>query len=128
MNCTHCNYDYEQNAQYCPQCGNKTLFNPTMNAGNPNVTAVWIYAALLIGVDIWYRLLSHVLVPAIEKAEGWENIGKLYKTTGLLVVLAELVASGIIIAIIKNTSARIAVGLVALFSLLGFVLDRVMMG
>lgn len=128
MNCTHCHYDYENTAQYCPQCGHKTLYNPTLNKSNPNVTAVWLFAGMLIGMQLLYSMLSHVIVPAL-RGENFENIHKittLYRTVDILNLLLDLLVSGIIIALIRNTSARIAVGLYAGFSLFMFLLEKIL--
>lgn len=126
MNCTHCHYDYDNTAQYCAQCGNKTLYNPTQGKSNTNVTAVWLFAGVSIFVTFLYRFTSHVVMPIVRRDGKWEKISSIYETEAILVLFLELLACGIIIGIIKNTSARIAVGVYAAFVLLMFVFEKAM--
>lgn len=126
MNCTHCHYNYESGQQYCPNCGNKTLYNPRLNKADNNVTAVWLFFGLFAGTQLFYKFLSHVITPVLRNTHDWDKIGTLYKTVNWLTLLAELLVSGIVIAIIKNTSARMAVGLYAGLTLLMFVFERIM--
>lgn len=126
MNCTHCHSNYETGAQYCPNCGNKTLYNPTLGKSNNNVTAVWLFAGMFIFMGLFFRFVSHVIMPVLRKGENWERIGTFYKIEGILILLLELLVCGVVIGIIKNTSARIAVGLYGLTMLFLFVLDKVM--
>lgn len=126
MNCTTCHYNYEPTAQYCAQCGNKTVYNPTVNAPNKNVTAVWVYVAAMLALQLMWKFVSLLLVPRLMREGNYANIGDIYTAVGVIALLFELVTFGIIIAIVRNTSARIAVGVYAGATLLLFLLDRLL--
>lgn len=126
MNCTHCHYDYDNAAQYCAQCGNKTIYNPTRGKSNNNVTAVWLFAGVSVFISLLYRLTSHIIIPVMRRGGKWEAITSIYRTEAIVSLLLELLVCGIIIGIIKNTSARIAVGLYAVAHLMLFVFEKAM--
>jgi hypothetical protein len=127
MICTYCHNDNPNHAQYCSQCGKPTIINASANGMNMNVAAVWIYVAYQLIVTFFYRIVSYVIIPIITKGGNYGSVAKLYQTTSVIFLLFELIVCGIIIGIIKNTPARIAVGLMGFVGLLMFILDKTLM-
>ena len=126
MICIHCHNDNPNVSQYCSQCGKPTAINTKASGMNMNVVAVWLYAAYLLIVTFSYRIISHIIVPLITKDGNYAAVGSLYQTTSVIFLLLQLIVCGIIIAIIKNTPARIAVGLIGFAGILMFVLDKIL--
>jgi len=127
MNCTSCHYNYEQPAQYCAQCGKKTVYNPTVNATDKNVMAVWLYVCVMLGIQVMWKIVSLLVVPAIMRNGSYSEIPGIYSTVGLIGLFLNLITLGIIIAIVRNTSARIAVAVFAGVTVLFFLLEKLML-
>lgn len=129
MNCIHCFAPYDNTAQYCPQCGKATVYNYKPKTTNNNVLAVWLFFALFCGTRLFYIFMGHVWIPFMMRSsmalEKYEAITRIYKTVGIIFLLAELLLCGIVIGIVKNTSARVAIGLWGLLMLLTYLLDQI---
>lgn len=125
MICSHCHYNYPEHAQYCAQCGNKTLYNPTLGAVNKNVVAVWLFVGVSLFSQLVWRLISLVVVPRLISTHNLAKIPDIYEVWGTVAMLLELAVCIAVIAIIRNTPARIAVGLYTFFHVILYIVTKV---
>lgn len=128
MNCSKCYAQYEENAQFCPSCGTKTIYNSSLHKANPNVVAVWLYASYLIFTSIMFRVVSLIanqLYKQYDVSNTAKRISSLYALAGFISIFLEIGICVYIIVTVKNTSARIAVGVVAAVSFLIYLVDVV---
>lgn len=123
MICATCNSFNDDASHYCSTCGKATTYAGKSN--NNNLIAVWLYAGYLVFMDLFYRFFNYAVMPIVLKnSDGMGSVSEIYASISTIYIFIELVVLGIIIAIIKNTSARIAVAMVGSVSLLMFIVDR----
>ena len=123
MSCARCGHGYDRTARYCPQCGASVAYR-TASVEPRSRNAIWLYALLLAGTELWYRILQHVWIPALEKSADWKTIARLYEFSGLTEMLLKLGVSLAVVITVKSTSARIAAALAGTVSLLLFGWDN----
>jgi len=125
MHCTNCFSQVESNMMYCPKCGKPTVYNTFEKGYKPGEIALWVYVIYSALVMILYRIMSYVVSPMIAKQEdGWSRIASIYSTLSPIIFIAQLAVLVFIIVTVKNTRARIAVGLYTGLVFIFFVIDK----
>lgn len=125
MICPTCNNYNADNTQFCTRCGSAMQKTASRDNTNNHVIAVWLYAGYLIFSSIVYRVFNRLIIPALIEDHNMANVSSMYKGIGAVMLVVELIILGVILGIIKNTSARVAVAVVGAFTLLMFVFDSI---
>lgn len=128
MNCSKCNAYYDETAQYCAQCGTQTLYNVKRGKTDASAVSVWLSVGFLIAVSLFYRVISMISNSLYRngKISDIEKLSTIYPLSDFAFLVIKLGICGYIIFTIKNTSIRIAVGLIGAFYLVLYVFDLVM--
>ncbi|MCG9911306.1 MAG: hypothetical protein MH137_08385 [Flavobacteriales bacterium] len=125
MHCTNCFSQVESNMMYCPQCGKPTVYNTFEKGYKPGEIALWVYLIYSILVMVVYRTMSYVVSPMLSKQEeGWSRIASIYNTLSPIILITQLAVLVFIMVTVKNTRARIAVGIYTALVFIFFVTDK----
>jgi len=110
---------------YCPQCGKPTVYNTVEKGYKPGEIALWVYLIYSILVMVVYRTMSYVVSPMLSKQEeGWSRIASIYNTLSPIILITQLAVLVFIMVTVKNTRARIAVGIYTALVFIFFVTDK----